>query len=69
MKAVLDGVISAYSSQYLVSQIVLKNLDTDTVAQFLELKHFETLYTGNIFRRKHGNITTNDAAMPEALAD
>jgi glucose-6-phosphate isomerase len=67
MKAVLDGVISAYSSQHLVSQIVLKNLDTDTVAQFLELKHFETLYTGNIFRRKHGNVTTNDVAMPEVL--
>ena len=67
MKAVLDGVISAYSSQHPVSQIILKNLDTDTVAQFLELKHFETLYTGNIFRRKHGNITTNDVAMPEVL--
>ena len=67
MKAVLDGVISAYSSQHPVSQIILKNLDTDAVAQFLELKHFETLYTGNIFRRKHGNVTTTDVAMPEVL--
>ena len=65
--AVLSGVISAYSNMHPVSVIEMNNLELLTVAQFIELKHFETLYTGNILRRLEGNIEAMDVAMPEVL--
>lgn len=65
--AVLSGVISAYSNMHPVSIIEMDNLDLRTVAQFIELKHFETLYTGNILRRKENNVTSADVALDEVL--
>ncbi|MCD8025335.1 MAG: hypothetical protein LUE64_07355 [Candidatus Gastranaerophilales bacterium] len=65
--AVLSGVVSAYSNMHPVSVIELNGLDLNTIAQFIELKHFETLYTGNILRRMNNNITSADEAMPEVL--
>ena len=65
--AVLEGVISAYSAQHPVSQIEIKDFSVESIARFIELKHFETLYTGNILRREKGNITPKTEAMPEVL--
>lgn len=65
--AVLKGVVSAYSNMHPVSVIEMDNLNLRTIAQFIELKHFETLYTGNILRRMEENITTQDVALPEVL--
>ena len=65
--AVLEGVISAYSAQHPVSQIEIKDFSVESIARFIELKHFETLYTGNILRREKGNITPQTEAMPEVL--
>jgi glucose-6-phosphate isomerase len=66
-KAVLTGVVSAYSNMHPVSVVELKDLSLTTLAKFIEFKHFETLYTGNILRQIDGNITSSDVALPEVL--
>ena len=66
-KAVLTGVISAYSNQHPVSTIELKDLSVQSIARFIELKHFETLYTGYILRYLNGNVASKDVALPEVL--
>ena len=65
--AVLAGVTTAYGAQHPISIIELPSLDVEDVANFIELKHFETLYTGNILRRTMGDVTSMDVAMPEVL--
>ncbi len=65
--AVLTGVINAYSNMHPVSSVELKDLSLTTLAQFIEFKHFETLYTGNILRQIEGDITPIETALPEVL--
>ncbi|OLA94898.1 MAG: hypothetical protein BHW64_01515 [Candidatus Melainabacteria bacterium LEY3_CP_29_8] len=65
--AVLKGVISAYSNQHPVSTIELDDLSLSSIARFIELKHFETLYTGNILRQLKNDITPSDVALNEVL--
>lgn len=65
--AVLVGVINAYSNMHPVSIVEINGFDLKTLAQLIELKHFETLYTGNILRRKENDVTSMDVAMPEVL--
>lgn len=65
--AILEGVVTAYSAQHPVSRIILDDLKLDSIARFIELKHFETIYTGNILRRELGIVTPLDVAMPEVL--
>ena len=65
--AVLTGVVSAYSNQHPVSTIELDDLSLSSVAKFIELKHFETLYTGNILRQLKGDVTPSDVALSEVL--
>lgn len=65
--AVLKGVISAYSNQHPVSTIELSDLSLSSIARFIELKHFETLYTGNILRQLKGDVTPSDVALSEVL--
>lgn len=50
-----------------VSIVEINGFDLKTLAQLIELKHFETLYTGNILRRKENDVTSMDVAMPEVL--
>ena len=66
-KAVLTGVVAAYSNMHPVSVVELKDLSLTTLAKFIEFKHFETLYTGNILRQIDGDITASDVAFPEVL--
>ena len=65
--AVLTGVIAAYSNMHPVSVVELKDLSLTTLAKFIEFKHFETLYTGNILRQIDGDITSDELALPEVL--
>jgi len=67
MNAVMEGVITAYSAQHPVSKIVLEDLSVKSIARFIELKHFETLYTGWILRAAKGDITSSDVALDEVL--
>ena len=66
-QAVLTGVIAAYSNMHPVSVVELKDLSLTTLAKFIEFKHFETLYTGNILRQIDGDITEMNVALPEVL--
>jgi len=63
----LAGVKSAYSAQHPCAEIQLDDLSVTSIAKFIELKHFETLYTGNILRRTLNDVTSNDVALPEVL--
>ncbi len=65
--AVVKGVTTAYSAQHPVAEIVLDDLSPDSIARFVELKHFETLYTGNLLRRNEGKVTPKTEALPEVL--
>lgn len=65
--SLLNGAISAYSAQHPVSKIELKDLSPESIARFVELKHFETLYTGNMLRQKKGDITHQDKPLPEVI--
>lgn len=65
--AVLNGVVRAYQAQHPVSEIILDDFSPESIARFVELKHFETLYTGNMLRRLKGDITPKNSALPEVL--
>ena len=65
--AILEGVVAAYSAQHPVSRIILDDLTLESIAQFIELKHFETIYTGDILRRELNLLTPMETAMPEVL--
>ena len=43
------------------------DLSLSSIARFIELKHFETLYTGNILRQLKGDVTPSDVALSEVL--
>ena len=66
-KAVLTGVVAAYSNMHPVSVVELKDLSLTTLAKFIEFKHFETLYTGIILRALENDVTGSDVALPEVL--
>lgn len=66
-KALMTGAMTAYKNQHPVSEIVLKDLSPESIGRFIELKHFETLYTGNILRQKLNQPTEEGSAMPEVL--
>ena len=65
--AVIKGVTTAYSTQHPVCQIEMKDFSPESIARFIELKHFETLYTGNMLRRQKQNVTPKTEALPEVL--
>ncbi len=65
--AVINGVLTAYRGQHPVSEIVLDDLSPKEIARFIELKHFETLYTGGMLRRIEGDVTEKDKPVPEVL--
>lgn len=65
--ALLSGAMKAYEAQHPVSKIILKDLSPESIARFIELKHFETLYTGNLLRQKAGGTIPSDTALPEVL--
>lgn len=65
--ALMSGAMKAYKAQHPVNEIVLKDLSVESIARFIELKHFETLYTGNMLRQKAGNVTPANEPMPEVI--
>lgn len=65
--SLLNGAMKAYKELHPVSEIVLKDMSPETIARFIELKHFETLYTGNMLRQKSGELVGNDTPMPEVI--
>ena len=65
--ALMSGAMSAYKAQHPVNEIILKDLSVESIARFIELKHFETLYTGNMLRQQSGDVTPATQPMPEVI--
>lgn len=65
--SLMSGAMTAYKNQHPVSEIVLNDLSVESIARFIELKHFETLYTGNMLRQQAGNVTPANQPMPEVI--
>lgn len=65
--ALMNGAMKAYKAQHPVDEIILPDLSPESVARFIELKHFETLYTGNILGQKAGRIIPADKPLPEVI--
>lgn len=65
--ALLNGSLKAYSQNHPVSLIELKDLSVESIAEFIELKHFETIYTGMLLREFKNNKTEQPDTLPEVL--
>lgn len=55
--ALFDGALKAYANQHPVSVITLKDLSPESIGEYIELKHFETMYTGMLLRSLKGIST------------
>lgn len=65
--SLLNGAMTAYKDLHPVNEIILKDLSPETIARFIEMKHFETLYTGNMLRQKAGEAVDSEKPMPEVV--
>jgi len=65
--ALFDGSLKAYSESHPVSVIALKDLSPESIAEYVELKHFETMYTGMLLRRLKDNITPETEPLSEVV--
>ena len=63
--ALIKGSLKAYSDRHPVSLVSLKDLSIESIAEFIELKHFETIYTGMMIRA----VLNKDSAPPEILPE
>ncbi len=63
--AIVEGVIQAYSGMHPVSEIKMKDLSPEAIAEYIELKHFETVYTGMLLRSANGEA--HPEVLPEVL--
>ncbi len=66
--ALIDGSYKSYSERHPVSVIELKDLSPESIGEFVELKHFETLYTGMLLRTLKNKTSVKDTpVLPEVL--
>ncbi len=67
--ALLNGSLTAYKERHPVSLLQLKELSPEAIAEFVELKHFETIYTGMFLRSLQNANNKPDIthALPEVL--
>lgn len=63
--ALFNGSLKAYSDRHPVSVITLKDLTPESIAEFIELKHFETIYTGMLLRKIKNKDEQNVEILPE----
>ena len=63
--ALVNGSYKAYSAQHPTSIIELKDLSPESIAEFVELKHFEAMYTGMLLRTTKGE--QHPEILPEVL--
>lgn len=60
-----QGATKAYKAQHPVLVIELNDLSPEVIGRYVELKHFETVYTGMMSREENGVKTNKEAALPE----
>lgn len=63
--ALIDGSFKAYSQRHPVAKIALKDLSPESIGEFVELKHFEAMYTGMLLRTLKGE--KHPEVLPEVL--
>lgn len=63
--ALFDGSLKAYSDRNPVSVVELKDFSPESIARFVELKHFETMYTGMMLRAQNAKNVENVEVLPE----
>lgn len=63
--ALIDGSFKAYSQRHPVSKITLKDLSPASIGEFVEMKHFEAMYTGMLLRTVRGE--KHPPVLPEVL--
>lgn len=61
--ALIKGSLKAYCDRHPVSLIEIKDFSPESIGEFVELKHFEAMYTGMLLRNAK-NIETKDV-LPE----
>lgn len=67
--ALLKGSLKAYSNQHPVSLIELKDLSPESIGEYIELKHFETIYTGILLRSLKEKFENKVSEKPEILPE
>lgn len=66
--ALVDGSYKSYSERHPVSTIELKDLSPKSLGEFVELKHFEALYTGMLLRNlNEGEGFVQPDVLPEVV--
>lgn len=65
--ALMNGAMTAYKNQHPVNEIILKDLSIESIARFIELKHFETIYTGHFLGQQAGRNIPQDQPLPEVI--
>ncbi len=65
--SLLNGAMKAYKELHPVNEIIFNELTPEAIARFIELKHFETLYTGNMLRQTTGETVDLNKPMPEVI--
>ncbi len=65
--ALIDGSYKAYGERHPVSKITLKDLTPGSIGEFVELKHFEAIYTGMLLRKKTAPDAQEEKVLPEVL--
>ena len=62
-----NGSLKAYSDRHPVSVITLKDLSPESIAEYVELKHFETIYTGMLLRAMKNDKTSENQPLKEVV--
>lgn len=65
--ALFNGSLKAYSDRHPVSVVTLKDLSPESIAEYVELKHFETIYTGMLLRAIKNDRTQADKPLSEVI--
>lgn len=64
--SLIKGSLKAYSDRHPVSVVSLKDLSPESIAHYIELKHFETMYTGMILRAINDKTNVKNSQNNEA---
>lgn len=63
--AISKGVLKAYSDRHPVAHMEMKGMNPESIAELVELKHLETMYTGMLLRSSKGQ--PHPEVLPEVL--
>lgn len=66
--ALINGSLKAYSERHPLSLVELKDLSPESIGEYIEMKHFEAMYTGMMLRAKNfKNGEKHPDVLPEVV--